>query len=275
MVAVVAIVVWTLGPIAVGVVTSLSTQTEVQAQPTEWIPHHFTAGAYGDLIQGTSAQQAGGTVTEAGDYLTAVGNSAITAVLATVITLTSTTLAAYSLSRLQGRFGQVVLVCLVGSMVLPLMTIVLVLYRLLADLRLLDTKPGLILVFVSTLSPLSLWLIYNQLQDLPREPEEAALIDGCTRLQCLWRVVLPQMRSGIVAVAAILGLYIWGEFLTPLIVTSTLRSETVTVLIPEYIGRYTANFPLVAAAGVLAIIPAAVLTVAMSRQIRGALSGAS
>lgn len=272
---VIAIIVWSLGPIAIGVVSSLSTQTDIEASPTRWIPHHWTTTAYSDLIAGTSSQQAGGTVTESGDFVTAIANSAITAAGATIITLTSTTLAAYSLSRLHRRHGRVLLMVLIGTMVLPLMTIVLALYRLLADLHLLDTRVGLIIVFVSTLSPLALWLLYNQFQELPTEPEEAALLDGCTRLQSLTRVVLPQMRSGMAAIAAILGLYVWGEFLTPLLVTSTLKSETVTVLIPQYIGRYTANFPLVAAAGVLAIIPAAIVVVVMGRQIRGALSGAS
>ena len=80
-------------------------------------------------------------------------------------------------------------------------------------------------------------------------PEEAALVDGCRRWQAFMRVVVPQMGSAIAAVAAILALSVWGEFLIPLLLTSTENSKPVTVLITEYVGKYTTNYPILAAAG--------------------------
>ena len=93
---------------------------------------------------------------------------------------------------------------------------------------------------------------------MPAEPEEAALIDGCRRWQAFVRVVIPQMSSGIAAVAAILVLSVWGEFLIPLLLTSTMNAKPVTVQITEYVGKYTTNYPILAAAGVLALIPPAI-----------------
>ena len=91
--------------------------------------------------------------------------------------------------------------------------------------HLIDTKRGLVLVFVATLTPLATWLLYTQVREMPAEPEEAALIDGCRRWQAFVRIVIPQMSSGIAAVAAILALSVWGEFLIPLLLTQTQNAE--------------------------------------------------
>ena len=114
---------------------------------------------------------------------------------------------------------------------------------------------------------------------MPPEPEEAALIDGCRRWQAFIRVVIPQMSSGIAAVAAILVLSVWGEFLIPLLLTSTMNAKPVTVLITEYVGKYMTNYPILAAAGVLALIPPALLALVLNKRIdmemglRGILRG--
>jgi multiple sugar transport system permease protein len=154
-------------------------------------------------------------------------------------------------------------------------TVVIALFGLLADAHLIDRKLGLVLVFVSTTTPLAMWLVHNHVQQLPTEPEEAALLDGCTRWQAFWHVALPQMRSGIAALSAIIVLSVWGEFLIPLLLTSTNASKPVTVLIPEYIGKYTTNYPLLAAAGMLAMLPPTVVALVLNRHIRGMLSGSS
>ena len=90
-----------------------------------------------------------------------------------------------------------------------------------------------------------------------------------------WRIVVPQMSSGIAALAAIVMLAVWGEFLIPLLLTSTLNSKTVTVVIPEFVGKYTTNYPLLAAAGVLAVLPPAIVALVLNRYIRGMLHGSS
>jgi multiple sugar transport system permease protein len=144
-----------------------------------------------------------------------------------------------------------------------------------ANAQLIDTKRGLILVFIATQSPLATWLLYTQVRELPHEPEEAALIDGCRRWQAFLRVVVPQMSSGIAAVAAIIVLSVWGEFLIPLLLTSTMNAKPVTVLITEYVGKYTTNYPILAAAGVLALIPPAILALVLNKRITGMLAGSS
>jgi multiple sugar transport system permease protein len=94
-------------------------------------------------------------------------------------------------------------------------TIVVTLFRIMANLHLIDTQFGLVLVFAATQGPLAMWLAHNQCRELPPEPVEAALIDGCNQWQAFVKVALPQMRSGIAAMGAIFMLAVWGEFLIP------------------------------------------------------------
>jgi multiple sugar transport system permease protein len=274
-VAILAVLAWSLGPVLIGVVTSLSTQNDVQAIPTRWLPHHWTLDGYTALVGGTNSTNASATVSEAGTFSTAMFNSAIITALATLGTLMVAIPAAYSFSRLRFRFNKPLLWGIVATMIVPVFTVVISLYRLMADLGLIDTKLGLTLVFISTLTPLAMWLLYNHIRELPMEPEEAALIDGCNRWSAFYRVVVPQMRSGIAAVSAIVMLSVWGEFLIPLLLTSTLSAKPATVLITEYIGKYTTNYPLLAAAGVLILIPPALVALVLNRHIRGMLSGTS
>jgi multiple sugar transport system permease protein len=273
--AIVAIVVWSIAPIVLGVTTSISTQREVNAVPTHWIPHNPTLKAYRDLLEGTTGRHAGGTVTEAGTFEQAMRNSAEISLLATAAVLVVATMAAYSFARLRFRYGGAVLSLLVGTMIIPIFVVVIALFKLMANAHLIDTKRGLVLVFLATLTPLATWLLYTQVREMPIEPEEAALIDGCRRWQAFLRIVIPQMASGIAAVAAILILSVWGEFLIPLLLTSTMNSMPVTVLITQYVGKYTTNYPILAAAGVLALIPPALIALILNKRITGMLAGSS
>jgi multiple sugar transport system permease protein len=273
--AVLAIIVWSVGPIVLGVTTSISTQREVNAIPSHWVPRQPTLTAYRALLNGSSGESSGGTVTQGGEFVHAMTNSAELSVASAALTLVVATMAAYALGRLRFRFGGAVLALLIGTMVIPIFVIVIGLFQLMANAQLIDTRRGLVLVFVSTLTPLATWLLYTQVREMPPEPEEAALIDGCRRWQAFIRVVIPQMSSGIAAVAAILVLSVWGEFLIPLLLTSTMNAKPVTVLITEYVGKYTTNYPILAAGGVLALIPPALLALALNKRITGMLAGSS
>jgi len=274
-IAIVLIVFWSVGPIVLGITTSLSTQREVNAVPTHWVPSHPTAAAYQALLNGSTGQSTGGTVTQGGDFVHAMTNSAMIALGGAALTLIVATMAAYALGRLRFRLSGAVLALLVGTLIIPIFVIVIGLFQIMANAQLIDTKRGLILVFVATQSPLATWLLYTQVRELPHEPEEAALIDGCRRWQAFVRVVVPQMSSGIAAVAAIIVLSIWGEFLIPLLLTSTMNAKPVTVLITEYVGKYTTNYPILAAAGVMALIPPAILALVLNKRITGMLAGSS
>jgi multiple sugar transport system permease protein len=269
------ILAWSLGPILIGLVTSISSQTDVRAVPARWVPHNLSLDAYRQLLEGTSSQHAGGTVTEAGVFGQAMTASAEVALTATVATLIVATMAAYAFGRLRFRLGRTLFLGVLATMLVPVFVVAVTLFQVMADFHLIDTKRGLTLVFVATLSPLATWLLYNHVREMDIGPEEAALVDGCRRWQAFLRVVVPQMGSAIAAVAAITALSVWGEFLIPLLLTSTSNSKPVTVLITEYVGKYTTNYPILAAAGVLALLPPALLALLLNRRITSVMAGSS
>ena len=270
-----AIILWSLAPIALGVVTSLSTQADVQAVPPHWLPDYVTLDPYRWLLGGTADIRAGGTVSETGTFARAMGNSALITLISTLTILCVAISAGYAFARLRFPGRSVLFWVIVATAVIPVFTLVIALFQLLAEAGLVDRTLGLVLVFVSTTAPLAMWLVHNHVKQLPPEPEEAALLDGCTRWQAFWHIALPQMRSGIAALSAILVLSVWSEFLIPLLLTSTSASKPVAVLIPEYVGKYMTNYPLLAAAGVLALLPPAIVALVLNRHIRGMLSGSS
>jgi multiple sugar transport system permease protein len=273
-VAILTIVVWSLSPVALGVVTSMSSQNDVNAVPAHWLPNHVTLAAYRALIVGNNGA-AGGTVTESGTFGHAMLNSTELALMSTLAVLVVATMASYSFSRLRFRGRRPLFYAILSTLIVPIFVVVVALFQLMARFHLIDTKIGLVLVFVATLSPLATWMLGNSLSELPTEPEEAALIDGCTRWQAFLRVVLPQMGSSLAALSAILVLWVWGEFLIPLLLTSTMNAKPVTVLITEYVGKYSTNYPILAAAGVLALLPPALIVLGLNRRISGMLTGSS
>lgn len=266
------LVAWSIGPIVMGVMTSLSTQPETQRVPARWIPKHPTTENYQALLGTGEKIGSNDAAADSSQFGRAILNTALLTGLTTVIVLAISVCAGYGFSRTEFAGSKQLLWVVLATMVIPIFTIVVALYKLMAELDLINTFLGLVLVYVSSTAPLAIWLFYNYVRDLPPEPEEAALIDGCTRFSAFRRIVLPQMRSGIAALTAIVMLGVWGQFLIPLLLTSTEETKPVTVIITEFIGKYTTNYPLLAAAGILAVIPPAIVALALNRHIRGMLS---
>jgi multiple sugar transport system permease protein len=266
------LVAWSLGPVLVGVMTSLETQKEAQQVPARWVPADPSTDYYSSLLGGKESGGSSDAAADATEFPRALLNTTLLTVVSTIAVLLIAVLAGYGFARLEFRGGKQLLWIVLVTMIIPIFTLVVALYRLLADFDLINTFPGLILVFVSTTAPLAIWLFYNYTRELPLEPEEAALIDGCTRFQAFRKVVLPQMTSGIAALTAIVMLAVWGQFLIPLLLTSTVETKPATVVITEFIGKYTTNYPLLTAAGVLAMIPPAIVALVLNRHIRGMLS---
>ncbi len=272
--AIAAIIAWSLGPVAVAVLTSVSSQNDVESVPARWIPHAFSTDGYKALITGTNTNT-GNTAADASAFGASLVSSIEVTIEATVATLVVSVMAGYGFSRLRFRGSKVLLWAVLATLIIPLFTLVVALFKLMVQLGLVNTQLGLDLVYLSSLAPLAIWLFYNHCRELPLEPEEAALIDGCTRWQAFWRVVLPQMRSGIAAVAAIVMLLVYGQFLIPLLLSSSSSTTPVTVLITDFVGKYTTNYPLLAAAGVITLLPPALVALALNGQIRGMLSGST
>jgi multiple sugar transport system permease protein len=276
-IAVTLIVAWSVSPILVGVSTSLSTPAEVSQVPTQWLPEDPSTRAYSALLSDgeVPGPSSGGTASDPSDFRKAMLNSVTLTTMATLAILCVSVLAGYAFSRLRFRGSSTLMWVIVSTMLVPVFVTVVTIFKVMASLDLIDTKLGLVAVLTATQAPLGIWLAYYQCREIPTDTIDAAMLDGCGPWRTFVRVSLPQLRSGIAAMAAIFMLAVWGEFLTPLLLAPTLNTKPVTVIITELVGKYATNYPVLAAAGVIALLPPALVALVLNRQIRGALTGSS
>jgi multiple sugar transport system permease protein len=164
------------------------------------------------------------------------------------------------------------LLLFLSTYMLPPIAILISLYLTMVQLHLLDTRLGLILVYCSFITPFVLWIMSGYFRSIPRDLEDAARIDGCSRVGALFRVVLPLARPGLLATGLFGFLLAWDEFLYALVFTSSLSSKTIPVAIAEFTGRHAVDFGMMATGGVLASLPPLVIAFVFQRYIVGGLA---
>ena len=209
-----------------------------------------------------------------GSFLT---NSLVVVTVAVVVSLLVGSLAAYALARFQLAFGMhehALVVALLVRM-LPPMLLVIPLYIALSEAELLNTRLGLILVYAGLNTSFVIWMMQSFLQEIPREIEEAAMVDGDSRLTALWRVVLPLAAPGLAATAIFSVITTYNDFLLALTLTSTPDAQTVPVGVSTLIGKMQIEWGPMAAAGVIGALPIIVFAALVQRHfVRGLTMGA-
>lgn len=267
--AVLLIVVWTVAPFAWLVISSLSFKIDLLTVPLRWIPARITLENYRELFFAR-----GDTTANVSLFLRSLRNSAIIAGLTTTICVILGVLSAYALARLKFPGSRIYMVLMMAAQMLPPIAILIPLYVLLRRFDMLDTHYGLVLVYMSFILPLVVWLMRGYFAAIPAELEDAARIDGCTRLGALIRIVLPLAGPGLVSVAVFAFIAAWNEYLYAFIYTN-IDAKTLPVLIGEFSTKLGLEYLRIAAAGVLASIPPVVLALIFQRFIiRGLTSGA-
>ena len=265
-VGIVFILAWTLVPLYWTLNSSLQTDAQITSRPAHYLPPTPSLKHYASLLGGS------------GDVATAIRRSTLNIFVecaaATVVTVVLATLAAYAFARMEFRFGKVLFYSVLFTMAFPPYTTLIPLYRIMTDLGLVNTYTGIVLVYVSGFLPLATWILYNYMSSLPVAIEEASQVDGASRMQVLWHVVLPLSLPGVISTAIITFLFAWAQFLFPLVLSSDLSTQPLTVVIAALQGRHTIPLTLMSAAGIIAIIVPAVIALTLNRYIvSGLLSG--
>ncbi|MCI0157071.1 carbohydrate ABC transporter permease [Leifsonia shinshuensis] len=242
------------------VLASVTPQRVLISTPLQWIPDTLDWSRY-ELIFRGGADSVGAT------FRAALANTTIVAVGTVGISMIVGILGAYAFARLRFRFRQAVLILFLATYMLPQIALLIPLYLILNSLGLLDTVTGLIIVDCSLVVPFVLWILSNYFLTIPEELEEAARIDGTSRLGALFRVILPAARPGIFAALMFAFLLAWDEFMYALIFTSSNAAKTLPVAISEFAGRYTTDFGLVAAGGILAALPPIIVAMVFQRYV--------
>ena len=184
------------------------------------------------------------------------------------------TLAAYAFSRFRVPLKDDLLFFILSTRMMPPIAVAVPIYLMYRTLGLSDTHLGLILLYTAVNLSLSVWLLKGFIDEIPREYEEAAMIDGYTRLQAFRKVVLPQATTGIAATAIFCLIWAWNEYAFALLLTSG-EAQTAPPFIPIIIGEGGLDWPAVAAGTTLFLLPVVVFTILLRRHLlRGITFGA-
>ena len=256
------ILLWSLFPVYWALNTSLTTQSAASSTPAHYFPAPLSGTSYREVL---GIDGAGNGV--AGQLGRSLLNSAIESGAAMVVTVVIAVLAAYAFARLQFRFKRTIFVSVLATLLLPAYATLIPLYRIMASLGLVNTYLAVILVYVSGFLPLAIWILYNYFNSIPRELEEAAFVDGASPMRTLLRVVVPVAMPGIAAAAIISFLLGWAQFLFPLVLTTDLSTQPVTVIVAALDQQRIVPFTLLMACGVLAAAVPGVLALILNRYI--------
>jgi ABC-type glycerol-3-phosphate transport system permease component len=240
------------------VVSSLSPEARLFAAPTI-VPQTIVLDHYRALFGGR-------------DFWRPIRNSLVVAAATTVLSVVLGSLCAYALARLRFRGRTLVLALVLAVSMFPQISIVSPLYLMLRSMRLINTYPGLVLPYLTFATPLTIWMLVAFFRQLPSELEEAASIDGASRLRTLWEIVLPLAWPGLATSAILTFLYCWNEFLFALSFTLGPERHTVPVAIALFRGQYQVPWGEVLAAAVVATAPVALLVLLAQRRIVAGLT---
>jgi multiple sugar transport system permease protein len=192
--------------------------------------------------------------------------------LATVLSLLVSALAAYAIARLNLRYRQVVLTAIVASSMFPLVTLLVPIFETMRALGLLNTYTALVLPYTVLNLPVCTLVLVSFFQSIPRDLENAAMIDGCTRLGALWHVVVPLAAPGVFTAGILAFVNAWDEFLLALSLNAGAQMRTVPVGIALYQGEFSFPWPIISAALIVALVPMALLIAAFQERVVGGLT---
>jgi multiple sugar transport system permease protein len=241
---------------------SLRQPGEVLTYPVQFFPRDITLGPYVQVLQKSA-------------MLTWLFNSLKIALLEVAGIVLVTTPAAYAFSRFDFRGKRYVLFGVLLFQMISPVVIVIPLYNMMATLNMLDTHMGLILLYIGLQVPFSIWLLKSYFDTIPQGLDEAARVDGCSRLQTLVHVLLPSMAPGIAVVAIFNFVFSWAEFVMAFTVLSDSSLYTISIGLFSFQGQYSTDWRVIAAASVVAMAPLLVMFVGLQRYfVKGLVEGA-
>jgi len=220
------------------------------------------------------ARQRSMVIVGASNYVPRFVNSLIVSIGSTALSVFLGVLAAYGFSRFRVPLKDDLLFFILSTRMMPPIAVAIPIYLMYRELGLSDTRLGMILLYTSVNVSLAVWLLKGFMDEIPREYEEAAMIDGYTRLQAFRKVVLPQATTGIVATAIFCLIFAWNEYAFAVLLTSG-SAQTAPPFIPIIIGEGGQDWPAVAAGTTLFLVPILAFTIILRRHLlRGITFGA-
>ena len=251
-------VVLAMGPFVWMILTSLTPSDRLSATGVSLSPAGWGLDNYARLFEQTS-------------FLGNMGHSLIVAVGTVLLGLAVSVTAAYAFSRFRFRGRKAIMLQFLLVNMFPVVLLILPLFVLMRRLGILDTHLGLIIANATVAIPFAVWMLTSYIGAIPKSLDEAAMIDGCSRLSALRRVVLPLAMPGIISTGIYIFITAWNEYLYALTLGGR-NVRPVTVAIQTLIGEYQIEWGLLAAGGVVGAMPATLLFLLVQRRLIGGLT---
>ena len=208
------------------------------------------------------------------NYLKVLSNSLIITVISNAVLVIFCSMAAYMLVRTKKKISSIIFMAFVAAMVIPFQSIMIPLVKVAGNLNLLNSIWGIVIMYLGFGSGMTIFLYHGFIKGIPVELEEAAIIDGCSRLGVFWRIVFPLLKPITVTVVILNSLWIWNDFLLPSLVLQDPELRTIPLATFFFFGQYTKQWDLALAALVISIIPLLIFFFAMQKHIvKGITSG--
>ena len=239
--------------------TSLKTETELMAYPIGYLPAAPTLANY---VTAFTEQP----------LLRFLWNSFAVASLSTVLCVLVSACAAYALTRLRVPHRDLIMAALMAVAMFPLISLMVPLFKTMRELGLLNTYLALILPYAVLSMPVCTLVMASFFQDIPPDLEAAAMVDGCSRVGALFRIVIPLSAPGVFTAAILAFVNAWDEFLLALTMMNRVSMRTLSVGITLYQGEYAFPWPLMSAALIVAIVPISILIAVFQERVVGGLT---
>jgi multiple sugar transport system permease protein len=268
------VAVFFLAPFSWLVLTSFMHESDAMAVPLRLLRARPTLENYATFVAPSGTRSIVGS-RAAENTMPGIWNSMLAATGTAVLNLVLGILAGYSFARLRFPGRTAVLFLYLGSRMVPGIALIVPLYLVIQRAGLLDTLLALVVTYLTFTLPFTIWLLKSYFQGIPRELEEAALVDGCGFWRMMGRVLLPAAAPGLVAAAMFAFMTAWNDYLFAVILTSSMAAKTAPVVVAGFATDVTTERTLMAAGGVLAVVPPLVLAFLFQRLIvQGLVSGA-
>jgi ABC-type glycerol-3-phosphate transport system permease component len=255
-------VVFSVAPILWGLSTALKPSKDQYQFPPQWIPKTITFEHFAAVFSNQA-------------IIHAFLNTLVISVATTIIALLVGILGAYGFSRYRFPGRGTLLVSVLFTQLFPRVVVIVPFFITLRNLNLINTLPGLVLVYLMVVFPIAIWMIKGFFDRIPREVEEAAIVDGCSIPRLLWSIVLPMSRPALVAVGMYSFILAFNEFLFALVFTSGTQSQPLSVALAFFIDDVGIHWGDLMAASLLMSVPAIIVfSFAQKLLVRGLSEGA-
>jgi multiple sugar transport system permease protein len=278
------VAVYVLAPVYWLVASSFQSEREIVSVPPHWIPHEPTLMNYAAIFNAAEEKvtyetrkerdpSSGGYIpSTARDLIPGIVNSLIVSVCVVIANLLVGVPAAYALAMIRFRGRNTSIYFMLSTRVIPDIALVVPFFLFIQKLGLMDTVWSLVITYLAITVPFTVFILTSYFESVPEELDKAARVDGCTRIQTLFRVYLPLAWPALVAAILFTFLTSWNEFLLALMFTQTIASQTMPMVVASFTSDFTISYAFINAAGVLAVVPPVILAIVFERYIVSGLT---